>query len=125
MTEWWQEGEEDVPAPIPRRDSIPETHFTEPDDVSSAPELATFIPEWRAKRRVIAIVTTVVALGGIIWSAIDIRRIMSIACPSARADETGRFVVAFIVLSVSLVAIVQVWWWANQKDPRDRKGPSV
>jgi hypothetical protein len=125
MNEWWQEGEEDKPVPIPRRDSIPETHFGDSADKGSDPLLTTFIPEWRARRRVIAIVTTVVALGAIVWSAIDINRIMSIACPAARADETGRFVLAFILISVSLVAIVQVWWWANQKDPRDRRQPKL
>lgn len=119
MNEWWQQSDDDVPASIPRRDSIPEARFSEPDDVASPPESAAFIPEWRVKRRVIAIIVSLAGLAAIAWAGYDIYEYLTATCPGVRSSHLGRYMIDSVVLVASIGAIGSVWRWANQKDPRD------
>lgn len=121
MTEWWQEGEEDKPVPVPRRDSIPESHFGDSVDAASAPELTTFIPEWRARRRVIAIVTTVVGFGLTILMVIDFFRVLSSNDPYEHALGASRFIGHTIEFAIAVAVVAWVWRWANQRDLRDQR----
>jgi hypothetical protein len=119
VTEWWQKDEGDVPVPIPRRDQVPEAGFSDPREVSAAPELARFVPEWRARRRIVACLVTVVSLAVIVWSLCDIFRLMSISHAEARAGEAGRFIGDFVQVAAAFVGIVLIWKWANRSDSRD------
>lgn len=119
MTEWWQKNDGDVPVPIPRRDVVPESGLSDPRDVIPNPELSSFIPEWRPRRRVIAILVTVVCLGIVIWSIVDVVRLVSTTCPVERVLGIVDFIFVAIRILASAIAVRSVWRWANQKDPRD------
>lgn len=119
MNEWWQEREEDVPASVPRRDSIPGAGFGDPEDADSSPESVAFIPEWRLKRRIIAVIVTVAGLALIAWSGYDIYKYMTVTCPGVRASHLGQYMLDSVLIVSSLGGIGYVWRWANQRDPRD------
>jgi len=119
VTEWWQRDEGDTPLSIPRRDVVPESGLSDPRDVTSTPELVSFIPEWRPRRRVIAFVVTVLALGIIIWAIIDLFRLMSVTCPAERALGMVKVVGVAVRVGASGIAVFTTWRWANQRDPRD------
>lgn len=121
MTEWWQQGDDDVPAPVPRRDSIQETPFSDPRDVTSSPEWATFIPEWRQKRRLIAIAVTAAAFGLMVILVVDTFRAMSALDRFEHASGAGRFIGHIVEAVIASAVVVWVWRWANQRDPRDQR----
>jgi hypothetical protein len=119
VTEWWQKDEGDVPVPIPRRDSVPDTGFSDPRDVTTTPELTHFIPEFRVKRRKVAIGVTVIAVGFFSWGVVDLVRAATADCPVTQALGMIQYVLIAVKSVVSVLALVAVWRWANQRDPRD------
>ncbi|MBN2177723.1 MAG: hypothetical protein JW722_08755 [Demequinaceae bacterium] len=119
MTEWWQQGDDDKPVPVPRRDQVPEAHFSDltPESTSFGP--VSLIPEWRARRRVIALAVTVSGLGVIVWLAIEIVQLMSVSCPTARAAGMPYAIIETACLLIAAVVVVKTWQWANERDPMD------
>ena len=123
MTEWWQKDESDIPVPVPRRDVVPESGLSDPRDVTSTPELVSFIPEWRAKRRIIAVIVTLVALGSVVMATRGIFKVLSLTCPTARVQGFPRVVFYLVGIIIAGIAVFQTWRWANQRDPRDIRNP--
>ncbi|MCJ7827208.1 MAG: hypothetical protein MUP36_03090 [Demequinaceae bacterium] len=122
MTEWWQKDEGDVPIPVPRRDTVPGSGFSDPRDVTSTPELAHFVPEFRVRRRKYAVVLTLIAvamMGG--WVAVLVEQY---GAEDLRSHTSGAWTFLYFgfVLAGVGFALWRIWRWANQRDPRDFKG---
>jgi hypothetical protein len=121
MGEWGEPFNEAEP---PRRDRVPEPGFSRPSDVNANPELTSFIPPFRAKRRRVArrVTFVVVAAVGVIG--------LRLAWWTARVgvtDERRLGIVSYFFwlacLVAGIVTLRQVWKWAGAPDPADARRP--
>ena len=123
MSEWWQEGAEDVAVPVPRRDQVPQAGFSDPRSVTVNPEAVVFIPEWRRGRRLIAIGVTLASVGVAAWAVIDLVNWTRTTDLDARALGAILFTTMAIRVAVAGFATWRTWVWAEQPDPRNlRRG---
>jgi len=121
LGEWGEPFDE---AEVPRRDRVPEAGFTLPSDFHANPELTSFVPPFRAKRRrtarrVTLVVVVAVGVMGIrlaIWTA-----------RAGLGDERPYGIFAFFFLLGCAVAgffgLRALWRWANAPDPADVRNP--
>lgn len=123
MTEWWQKDEGDVPVPIPRRDVVPGAGFSDPRTVNPAPEVTFFVPEWRIKRRKIAIGATAIAVGFFSLGVVVLVRAATADDPETRRLGMVQYLFIVVMSIASVLALVAVWRWANERDPRDTQDP--
>jgi hypothetical protein len=122
VTEWWQQGDDDQSVDVPRRDSVPSAEFSDPRLVTSSPELATFVPEFRRKRLAIAWIVTGVAIAVVAWSVFDLVRWTRAADLDSRAYGMVLFGAVLIRDALAVVSVWYVWRRALEGDPRDRRG---
>jgi hypothetical protein len=122
VTEWWQQGNDDRPVEVPRRDSVPSPGFSDPRLTGVNPELARFVPEFRRKRTAIAWIATAVALGLVAWIVIDLVRFANAADATIRPTGLWFYLAVLIRGAIAGIGVWYMWRWARQGDPRDRYG---
>jgi hypothetical protein len=119
MTEWWQRDEDDIPAPMPRRDVVPDSGFSDLRENEVHPEAARFVPEFRVRRRKVAIILTLIAVvmaAG--WVAALVKQ-YGADDPETHASGAWTFLYFGFFLGVVVFILWRTWHWANEKDPRD------
>jgi len=122
VTEWWQEGTDDVPAEVPRRDYVPPADLSDPRTVLTNPEVTRFVPEGHRRRILVAWIATGIALWIVVTAVLDLVHWTQTSDLNSRS--LGLPIFAGVVIRVVLSAAVAwfVWRWARQGDPRDRGG---
>ena len=118
--EWGEPFDEVEP---PRRDKVPEPGFSRPSDVNASPELTSFVPPFRAKRRRVA--RTVTFIVAVTVGTIGLRLAIWTSHLGAPGDPLGIFSYFFWLACVAagLVTLRQVWKWAAAPDPADARRP--
>jgi hypothetical protein len=120
MTEWWQRDAGDEPAPVPRRDVVPDAGFSDPRTVNPDTSNTSFIPDFREHRRKRAIYVTAIGaliIGSRVIALVDLYRV-DVDQEIRRTGAFHFFLFGFLVIAVGLT-LWFVWKWANARDPRD------
>jgi hypothetical protein len=112
------------PLDMPRRDRVPPSGFSRPSDVNADPELTSFIPPFRAKRRRIARRLTLIIVAAVGFMG------LRLAMWTARVgvtDERPLGIFAYFFLLACMIAgffgIRKIWRWADAPDPADVRNP--
>jgi hypothetical protein len=108
------------PAEVPRRDVVPPSGFSLPSDVTSDPEATALVPEFRRKRRRIALGVTAALVMGVSLLAI---RLAYWTWGAPVEDRWGGMLPYTFLLFCGVGASLGVWaaWkWAMAPDPSER-----
>jgi hypothetical protein len=122
VTEWWQEGADDIPAEIPRRDYVPPADLSDPRAVLTNPEVTRFVPEGHGWRILIAWIVTGITLLIVVAAVLDLVHWTQTTDLNLRSLGLPIFAGVVIRIVLSAAVVWFVWRWARQIDPRDRGG---